>query len=432
MSVTELCLLLGDELAGTVTRLSNGKLNFRYDDTYVSKGATATPISVSMPTHVTPHTDSQITPWLWGLLPDDDAVLNRWAREFQVSAGSAFALLATPVGEDCPGAVRLIPPDRLPAVAEPGLTDVDWLGEAQIAQRLRDLKRDNTAWLGANHAGRFSLAGAQAKTALLRDGDRWGDPHGSVATSHILKPAIEGLDNHDLNEHLCLSAMQAAGLFAVGSRIERFEDQSAIVVARYDRRLRDGRQIRVHQEDLCQALGVHPVRKYQNEGGPGPRDIASLLSRAIPRSDARKATLSFLDALVWNWVIAGTDAHAKNYSLLLQGQQVRLAPFYDVASALPYDSYPEQKMRLAMKFGSGYQVNPASSPWARIASDLHLPVDEVRDRAARLVATAPDAFSTAAADPAVRRLESALPERLTDLVAQRAARCARYLNTGSG
>ncbi len=427
MTATELSLLLGREVAGTVTRLANGKLAFQYDETYAGKGSAATPISVSMPTQVTSHTDSRITPWLWGLLPDNDAVLNRWSREFQVSAGTAFALLATPVGEDCPGAVRLIPPERLPVGDDSGLTDVEWLTEAQIAQRLRDLKRDHTMWLGADHAGRFSLAGAQAKTALVRDGARWGDPQGPTATTHIVKPAIEGLDNHDLNEHLCLSAMRAAGLFAVRTSVERFEDQSAIVVARYDRLSRDGRQLRLHQEDLGQALGVHPARKYQNEGGPGPRDVAALFRRFMPRSAAREATLSFLDALVWNWIIAGTDAHAKNYSLLLLGSQVKLAPFYDVASALPYNSIPEQKMRLAMKFGSGYSLNPASSPWPRLATELQLPEAEIRERADRLVATAPDAFATAAADPAVRGLETTLPGRLTDLVNQRATRCARYL-----
>ncbi|HET6296288.1 MAG TPA: type II toxin-antitoxin system HipA family toxin [Kribbella sp.] len=424
--MAELRLLLGDDVAGTVARLPNGKLAFRYDQTYVDKEGPATPVSVSMPTQVLSHSDSQISPWLWGLLPDNDAVLNRWSREFHVSAGSPFSLLATPLGEDCPGAVRLIPPDHLPATDDPELTNVDWLTETEIARRLRDLKQDHTAWLGANHAGRFSLAGAQAKTALLRDGDRWGDPQGNTATSHILKPAIEGLDNHDLNEHLCLSAMRAAGLFAVRSSVERFEDQSAIVVARYDRLLRDGRQLRIHQEDLCQALGVHPVRKYQNEGGPGPSDIAALFRRVMPHAAALDSTRAFLDALVWNWTIAGTDAHAKNYSLLLLKDQVSLAPFYDVASALPYD-IPEQKMRLAMKFGSGYRINPSSSPWARLATDLQLPEEEVRARAARVISTAPDAFSTAASDPAVRDLESTLPSRLTDLVTQRSRRCAAYL-----
>jgi serine/threonine-protein kinase HipA len=428
VSTTELRLLLGDEVAGTVTRLAGGKLGFAYNPAYVANDRPATPVSVSMQTHVTSHSDGRITPWLWGLLPDNDAVLSRWSREFHVSAGSAFSLLTTPLGEDCPGSVRLVPPDRLPILQSQTAPDgVDWLTEAQVAQRLRELKADHTAWLGANSAGRFSLAGAQAKTALISDGGRWGDPQGAMATSHILKPAIEGLDDHDLNEHLCLSAMGVAGLRAVRTSIGRFEDQSAIVVARYDRVIRDGRQLRLHQEDLCQALSVHPARKYQNEGGPGPRDIAALFRQVMPQSAARAAAQAFFDALVWNWVIAGTDAHAKNYSLLLLGTEVRLAPFYDVASALPYDSVPEQKMRLAMKFGTGYKVNPGSSPWARLAADLQLPEDEVRGRAAKVLANAPDAFSIAAADPGVRSLESSLPPRLTDLVAARAKRCAKYL-----
>ena len=433
MSATELCLILGDDVAGTVTRLASGKLAFTYDRTYVAKRGATTPVSVSMPTQISSHADSRITPWLWGLLPDNDAVLNRWSRDFHVSASSPFSLLATPLGEDCPGAVRLIPPDRLTATRDQSdLSDVEWLTEAEVAQRLRDLKKDNTAWLGAKQGGRFSLAGAQAKTALLRDGGRWGDPHGTTATSHILKPAIEGFDNHDLNEHLCLSAMRAAGLLAVRTSVERFEDQTAIVVARYDRVVRDKHQLRLHQEDLCQALGVHPANKYQNEGGPSPSDIAALFRRVMPRSAARDATRAFLDALVWNWVIAGTDAHAKNYSLLLLGNQVRLAPFYDVTSALPYDSIPEQKMRLAMKFGTGYRVNPGSSPWGHLSADLQLPEEEIRGRAARIVAAAPEAFSIAAADPAVQGFESSLPRRMTDLVSERAKKCEKYLGWSPG
>lgn len=423
----DLLLLLGDDVAGTVTRLPGGKLTFTYDATYVDEHVPATPVSVSMPPQIASHTDNRVAPWLWGLLPDNHAVLSRWSREFHVSASSAFSLLSTPLGEDCPGAVRLVPPDRLGAISNQASSDIDWLTEAQVAQRLRDLKNDNTAWLGATRAGRFSLAGAQAKTALLHDGQRWGQPHGSLATSHILKPAIEGFDDHDLNEHLCLSAMRAAGLRAVRTSVERFEDQSAIVVARYDRVVRDDEQVRIHQEDLCQALGVHPAGKYQNEGGPGPRDIAELFRRIMPSSAARQATLDFLDALLWNWVIAGTDAHAKNYSLLLLGDQVRLAPFYDVASALPY-AIPEQKMRLAMKLGSDYRVNPAGRPWPKLAAALQLTESIVLDHAQRIISAAPDAFAAAASDSQLQALGSSLPERLTELVAQRAARCTTQLS----
>lgn len=161
----ELSLLLGQEIAGTVSRTAAGKLTFTYAAGYTGESKSATPVSVSMPSQVASHTDNQITPWLWGLLPDNEAVLNRWAREFHVSANSAFALLATPLGEDCPGAVRLIPSDRLEAVrTDRATTDVDWLSEAQVAQRLRDLKNDATAWLGASRTTRAAPARATSRT----------------------------------------------------------------------------------------------------------------------------------------------------------------------------------------------------------------------------------------------------------------------------
>src|SRR5947209_5418022 len=173
------------------------------------------------------------------------------------------------------------------------------------------------------------LAGAQAKTALLYSNGRWGVPSGLAATSHILKPAVVGLDDHDLNEHLCLDAARRAGLIAARTRIAQFGGESAIVVDRYDRRHQGDQIVRVHQEDLCQALAIPPARKYQSEGGPGPTDIIRLLRRIMPARAARAAVWSFIDALAWNWIIGGTDAHAKNYSLLLAGDQIRLAPLYD-------------------------------------------------------------------------------------------------------
>lgn len=428
MSTKRLEFFMGVDHAGTVKQLGGGKLAFEYNPRYATRSS-ATSISVSMPKQVPSHSDGQITPWLWGLLPDNAAVLSRWAREFHVSSGSAFSMLATPVGEDCPGAVRLVAPERVDALQAQGsaLSNVEWLSDAEVAKILRDLRADNTAWLGTRRGGRFSLAGAQAKTALLWHPENgWGAPHGATATTHILKPAIEGLDDHDLNEHLCLSAMRVAGLRAARSRMQRFEDQSAIVVTRYDRVSVNGLQVRVHQEDICQALGLHPTRKYQNEGGPGPQEVAVLFRKVMPRETALEATRSFLSALLWNWIIAGTDAHAKNYSLVLNQNQVRLAPFYDVASALPYD-IAIQKQKLAMKFGSSYKMNPVPSPWARLAADLNLTEDEVRIRANGLLASAPDAFSTAGDEPEVRTLNSRLPTRLKDLVAARALDCKKLL-----
>jgi serine/threonine-protein kinase HipA len=425
----DLVVALEGVVAGTLTRDRNG-LRFTYDSDYQNRPG-ATPISMSMPLQAPIHRAGVVTPWLWGLLPDNADVLERWARRFQVSVSSPFALLGTSVGEDCAGAVQFLRPERADDVlGRPGT--VEWLNDDQVATRLGALRTDASAWLGPDFTGQFSLAGAQAKTALFFDGSRWGVPTGAAPTTHILKPAIAGLDDHDLNEHLCLDAAARAGLRVARTRIVRFAKVTAVVVTRYDRR-RDGDQVlRVHQEDLCQALGVTPSRKYQADGGPSPAAVARLLRDVVrPAAAADTALREFLDALVWNWLIGGTDAHAKNYSLLLAGDQVRLAPLYDVASMLPYDGVDELKLNMAMKLGGEYRLKSHSpSTWVKVAAELGLDPDRTVARVGELALAAPEVFTAAAAAPDVKALRRPLTRRLVDTVAARAARCARQ--TGAG
>jgi serine/threonine-protein kinase HipA len=419
-----LIVILDDLVAGTLERLNGGRLRFDYSDDYREQPG-ATPLSLSMPTQVRSHPDHVITPWLWGLLPDNNAVLDRWARQFHVSASSPFALLATQIGEDCAGAVRFARPEQVDRVlARPG--SVTWLTEEDIAQRLRDLREDSTAWLGRGFTGQFSLAGAQAKTALHFQDGRWGEPSGSIPTTHILKPAVAGLDDHDLNEHLCLDAARRAGLVAVRTRVSRFGEESAVVVERYDRTPVGDEIVRVHQEDLCQALGLPPSAKYQNEGGPGPAEIASLFRQVMPSRIAEDAVSRFCDALIWNWLVVGTDGHAKNYSVLLAGEQVRLAPLYDIASALPYGVH-ERQLRFAMKIGGTYDVYPHRNTWPAAARELGVDEEILVARVRELTAVAPEVFADAARAPDVEALGRPLPARLVDLVSDRATRCMRLI-----
>lgn len=140
-----LLVVLDDVIAGTLERLPSGRLRFDYTEEYRGRPG-ATPISLSMPPQVRSHPDRTITPWLWGLLPDNDPVLARWARQFHVSSSSPFSLLSTQIGQDCAGAVRFAPPeesDRL--LARPG--GITWLTEDEMGQRLRDLREDSTSWL---------------------------------------------------------------------------------------------------------------------------------------------------------------------------------------------------------------------------------------------------------------------------------------------
>ena len=424
-----LAVLLSESLAGTLTRRPGGRLRFDYDDEYRSRPA-AVPLSLSMPTRIRSHSDRTITPWLWGLLPDNEAVLTTWARQFHVAVTSPFSLLSTPVGEDCAGAVRFATHDSVERLLL-RTGDVTWLSDDDVAERLRDLTRDSSAWLGRSFSGQFSLAGAQAKTALLYRNGRWGVPSGATPTTHILKPAVAGLDDHDLNEHLCLDAARRAGLLGVRTRIGRFGDQSAIVVERYDRVEIEDEIVRVHQEDLCQALGVSPGRKYQNEGGPTPVQIVDLFRSVMPARAADDAVWRFVDALAWNWLIAGTDAHAKNYSLLLARDQVRLAPLYDIASALPYGVH-EKKLRLAMKVGGRYDVFPLHNLWPKAARELGVDGEALIDRVQGVSARASDAFSDAAAAPDVAAFGSDLTSNLVDMVAERVSRCVAILDSATG
>lgn len=416
-------VILEDVLAGTIHKLPGGRLRFTYNETYRARDG-ATPLSLSMPIQVQVHSDNVITPWLWGLLPDNELVLARWTRRFHVSR-SPFALLSTQIGEDCAGAVRFARPDQLDRVLRRS-GSIDWLTEDEIAQRLRELSEDSTNWLGREFTGQFSLAGAQAKTALLYMEGRWGEPSGSTPTTHILKPAVAGFDDHDLNEHLCLHAARRAGLVAVRTTVSRFGDESAVVVDRYDRSVQGEAIVRVHQEDLCQALGIPPTEKYQNDGGPSPATIANLMRRAMAPRVADEAVWRFADALIWNWLIAGTDGHAKNYSLLLAGDQVRFAPLYDISSALPYGVH-EKKLRLAMKIGGDYRLFPERNNWPDAASELGLEPDALLHRVETLGTLLPVALAEAAEAPDVVALARPMPDLLVNLVAERAARCLRLI-----
>ncbi len=378
---------------------------------------------VAIKTHLDTAANQTVSNFLWGLLPDSDDILARWARHFQVRRTSPFFLLGTPVGEDCAGAVSFCPPGAVDGMlASPGA--VTWLTEADVASRLRELRRDAGAWLGSDFTGQFSLAGAQAKTALLLQEGRWGLPSGPRATTHILKPGTAGFADHDINEHLCLDAARRAGLTAARSRIARFDDQTAIVVERYDRRIAGDTVTRIHQEDACQALGLHPSLKYQNEGGPSPALIAGLFRRSMSPAFGEAAVWRFADALIWNWLIAGTDAHAKNYSILLAGREARLAPLYDVATILPYREYHEKKMRMAMRIGGSYDMYPSHNDWPKAATEMGLPADVLVERVRHLAAVVPQAFADAASDAAVAALERPIVPSLLDLIADRAKRCS--------
>jgi len=436
-------VLLFGQLAGRIERSSPNRVRLIYEAAWRHAPNTV-PLSTSMPLAAASHEGRVLDAWLWGLLPDNAFILERWGQRYQVSPRNPLALLAH-VGEDCPGAVQIVRPERLEALQGAGPGEIGWLTRQDVADRLRALERDRSAWRRPDDIGQFSLAGAQPKTALFFDGERWGLPSGRMPTTHILKPPMADLDGHAENEHFCLSLAREAGLPAATSWVEWFDDRAAIVVERFDRlflpaphgEAETGGQspekpavpsvLRLHQEDLCQALGRYPWEKYQNEGGPGPEGIVTLLRRHSSRAEEDIGT--FLDSLLFNWVIGGTDGHAKNYALLLAGGgQIRLAPLYDIASILPYADIPVQKAKLAMKVGGKYRLQDiAARHWQRLYEAARVDAEVFLSRHAALARRIASVSGPLVRKLAEAGLENGVIESLGSAISARSQSCAESL-----
>lgn len=417
-----LAVLIGGVRAGHLTQAQ--RTEFTYHEAYVAQEA-PTPLSLSMPISSTGWTQAQVLPWLDGLLPDSRDVRQRWADRFGVSPTNPFALLGN-VGLECPGAVQICADTDVDDVidATGGLLEVT---EDDVAERLATLSGDAASWSVPGE--RWSLGGAQSKFALSRHGERWYEATGSAATTHIIKPGVAGFAEQALNEHLCMSAARLLGIPAAETSYVEFAGRPAIAVKRYDRVRVQGVVRRIHQEDMCQALSVPARKKYETDGGPGTAVISDMLRvRADEPSHWR-----FIEAVAFNYLIGASDAHAKNYSVLLSGNQVRLAPLYDVASSLPYDPQEENSdlRKTAMAIAGQRNFGMVDAPrWHKFAVRSGVDPEQLRDRVLDLSGRIPDAISTLAADLPSGVVRSRLTERFLDRLERHLADVRHGLQIG--
>lgn len=293
-------------------------------------------LSVRLPARSAPHPAVDVRPFLAGLLPEGP-VKEELARRAGVTGDDLVGMLDA-YGADCAGAVSVVPEGVSPVSAP---TEVHWLTSEALAQAVRQLPRAPFAVDIAPQV-RVSLAGVQGKLVVVRRGADLGVPLGGAPSTHILKPpAVDGDSERWPGiawlEHWGLSLLRAAGVPAASSEVLTLDSgYDALLVERFDRQLlENGNIVRRHQEDLCQALGVMPVEKYE---GPGRRVswrlIAELLGRAA--SEPLVAQLSLLDRMVASIVVGDADLHAKNLSLRLDGLRVSLAPAYDVVPTVVF------------------------------------------------------------------------------------------------
>ena len=352
----ELLVYMDGVRAGAIRQTPQRNTTFSYDDEYRQRPE-ATPLSVSMPLTQERHLSRVILPFMQGLLPDNEARLARLASDYQATT-KPFALL-THVGRDVAGAIQLLPPGVDADDTAVGHGDVERLSDGDFSELVRNIVENPDTWgMRSGSEGCWSLPGAQPKVALFQFPDgAWGIPRDATPTTHIIKTAIYPYVDHGVTEHVTMGAAKRLGLeVADHSILTTVAGDQVFISQRYDRAKIKGQWHRLHQEDFAQALSVAPAKKYESYGGPGIEQIAVVLRDSIADlAERRRAQEQFFGALVFNIFSGSTEAHAKNYSLLLRGRAVNLAPLYDLATHATNLSLTPLKS--AMKFGSEYRIS---------------------------------------------------------------------------
>ena len=411
---TSLEVWLLNQRAGTLW-LKDGELQFEYSVLWLEQPQ-AIALSQSLPLQAEPFGDRACRPFFAGLLPEGQ-LRQMIAQQCQISRSNDFGLLKA-IGGDCAGAVSLVVGDQ---VAEPDA--VEWLEQDQLSALLDDLPQ--RPMLAQRDGLRLSLAGAQDKLPVVFDEGRIGLPLGSTASTHILKPAIAAVEGSVINEAFCMALGQAMGLQVADAEILTTGERQVLVVRRYDRRRGDdARWLRLHQEDFCQALGVPPELKYQNESGPDLNACFGLLRRATRPSAPQ--VIRLLDAVVFNALIGNNDAHAKNFSLLYTERTPTLAPLYDLLCTAVY---PTLTTKMAMKLGRKYRFSEVQERhWEGFTEAAGLSWAQTRKRLLRMAARLPSVARRLQAEAIYR--DEVLIEDIASLIEQRCDLTVRRFNAG--
>lgn len=324
-----------------------------YDDSWTTSDR-ARSLSLSLPLGATEIKGEAVRNYFDNLLPDSEQIRQRLRRRYKTASTEVVDLLEA-IGRDCVGAVQLLPegvtPQGWDSIAGQPLSDHD------VAQILEGVTSDGSSDPQTpggldRRPFRISIAGAQEKTALLQRDGRWFLPMGATPTTHIFKLPLgliggsRRVDASDSvqNEWLCSRILNALGLPVANTAMAEFEGHRVLVVERFDRQWDASRQwiARIPQEDFCQALGLPPDKKYEQDGGPGIERCLSVLRHSRATEDVG----IFLLTQLAFYLLAATDGHAKNFSIFLNaGDSYEMTPLYDVISMWPYHGDGQGRLR---------------------------------------------------------------------------------------
>lgn len=329
----ELDVYLHSIYAGRLTRGSCGTMSFTYDPAYVAQGLPT--LSLSLPPREKRYRGKIVSAFFFGALPGFVAIrhtpgrlMRRWLwnclpgslarkkkeRYSHLPNRNRWAWLIDKGIEV--GAINLRPCGSPQSVPDKSSEMVlDW----RLIGRINENPRLYASVDGQNHMIPIRF-GERQKLVFVRG-------RGPTLSTHFLKH----MGNWDsaINELFCMRLARSVGLNVPDVSLHFIDNIPCFLIKRYDRR-QSGKFIEIlHQESLCQALGVPTGVWLERHGGAGIKKSLALLQEysVKPRHDKAE----FLARIVFDHLIGCRDISGRNVSLLYRDGLPELAPAYDLA-----------------------------------------------------------------------------------------------------
>lgn len=314
-------------------------VSFRYLPEYLQRDD-AVALSLRMPLQEETFGDYPTKAFFANVLPEGERK-EKAAALYRIDQDDVFGLLEH-LGRECAGSVSVVPVEE-PRGKTPGVLALDY--EPLSDHDLNNLVVGLSRGLAPRRQARFSLAGVQRKAAVAVLPDRRiAEPKDGAPTTHVMKVGSREYPALVENELFCLKLAKAMGLPTANAEMGSAGGVNYLLVERYDRVVENDLVRRLHQEDLCQALGYLPGLKYEEDGGPGFKEVFGVSEEL---DDPLGFVENLLKVTVLNVLVGNGDAHAKNFSLVYRrGERPVLAPFYDLVCVALYGGHDGLSMKI--------------------------------------------------------------------------------------
>ncbi len=409
---------LDGHVVGTLEVNAKGKCYFSYDEQYRNLPC-PTPLSLSMPPQIATHSDGVIGPWIRDLLKS----LGPLSLETSSNKVGDFTqeLSGLLGNRDIKGSVEF---GQESQASEPGDSSFDLETYRWLEALVNDGSRQ---YFGEDRLDQLLVLPKQYRlNSSVHEMVPRSVPMTIGRSTHVLKNLLDEYGEPNLNEHMCLLAARSFGLATVAQRAIKFGEEWYFIAQRFDRALMSNSVVKIHQETVKQAFGAGDHSTTQAFALICPKALSSLMVRSMGYRDATEDLHRYADRLIWDWVIANTSNSSSQLSFLLSGNQVRLAPNDSMSSSTMHVKR-SKRMRFDMALGGQDKIFPTFSPWAKVAQDLGLEVEYIRERVISVTDRVADIFLDVSRSEDVRAIDLGFVSKMVDKIAERAEWCQKLM-----